>query len=142
MTIVVPVDRSATIIQTIEEGQRLAEAFDDELHIVHVLSEQDYYELDRTSTEKRHETVQMAEIEETATDIACEAMEQTVSDATPIGLVGQPADKIVRYSQDQNARYIVVGSRKRSPVGKAVFGSVTQSVLLNADQPVVAVRNE
>lgn len=142
MTIIVPVDRSTSITGTIEEGRRLAEAFDDEFHIVHVLGEQDFYELDCTSVEKRHETVQMAEIEETATDIAREAMKQTESDATPVGLVGQPADEIVRYSQDQNARYIVIGSRKRSPVGKAVFGSVTQSVLLNADQPVVAVRDE
>lgn len=32
---------------------------------------------------------------------------------------------------------IVLGGRKRSPAGKAIFGSVTQAVIRESDRPVV-----
>lgn len=41
-----------------------------------------------------------------------------------------------------DADYIVVVGRSRSPVGKALFGSVTQGVLLHAECPVLAVMVE
>lgn len=141
MTIVAAVARTKDSRSTVEEGRRLAEAFEDKLHVVHVLSEEEFYELDRVNVERKHTTVQNREIEEAATNIAEEAAEDDLSNVTPIGLMGSAADEIIRYSQEVDAQYIVIGSRKRSPVGKAVFGSVTQSVLLNADQTVVAVHH-
>jgi nucleotide-binding universal stress UspA family protein len=54
-----------------------------------------------------------------------------------VGLTGEPAARIVTYTVDEDARYAVLCPRKRSPTGKALFGSVGQSVLLNANCPVV-----
>jgi len=50
---------------------------------------------------------------------------------------GDPADQLLEVAQDENADLIVVAGRKRSPTGKALFGSVTQSVILNAERPVM-----
>ncbi|QZA88551.1 universal stress protein [Salinarchaeum sp. IM2453] len=50
---------------------------------------------------------------------------------------GDPVDTIIQLSNEITANMIVVGGRKRSPVGKALFGSVAQSVILQTDIPVL-----
>lgn len=50
---------------------------------------------------------------------------------------GDPAETIVDVAQELDAATIVMAGRKRSPVGKVLFGSVTQAVLLDASVPVV-----
>jgi len=50
---------------------------------------------------------------------------------------GDPANQLLEVAQKADADLIVVAGRKRSPTGKALFGSVTQSVILNAERPVM-----
>lgn len=50
---------------------------------------------------------------------------------------GDPTDAILRLAADRDVDAIHVGGRKRNPSGKALFGSVTQSVILNAERPVL-----
>lgn len=54
---------------------------------------------------------------------------------------GDPAEEIVRAAREEDADQIVLGGRKRSPVGKAVFGSVVQDVILEADRPVLTIND-
>lgn len=138
MTIVAAVDRSSRGPAVVDEAKRLADAFDDELHVVHVLGQSEFLELERTSVEDTGQPVPMDEVRRVAGAIATEAAADAAPDARAVGLVGDAADEIVRYAGKVDARYLVIGGRKRSPVGKAVFGSVTQDVLLNADRPVLA----
>ena len=52
---------------------------------------------------------------------------------------GDPADELIAAAADIDADAICVSGRKRSPAGKAVFGSTTQALVLNADRPVLTV---
>jgi nucleotide-binding universal stress UspA family protein len=52
---------------------------------------------------------------------------------------GEPGDELLAAAADVDADAICVSGRKRSPTGKAVFGSTTQTLVLNADRPVLAV---
>lgn len=55
---------------------------------------------------------------------------------------GKPAQEIVSVADDLDIDQIVIGNQKRSPAGKALFGSVTQSVLLDTDLPVTVVSQD
>jgi len=50
-----------------------------------------------------------------------------------------PAEGILELTTEVDADHVVMSSRKRSPTGKVVFGSVAQTVLLEADVPVTVV---
>lgn len=50
------------------------------------------------------------------------------------------AEAVLEAAEKASATVIVVGLRRRSPVGKLVLGSVAQRVLLGADVPVLAVK--
>jgi len=58
------------------------------------------------------------------------------------GSVGEHGENIVSLADDVNADIAIVGGRKRSPTGKAVFGSTAQTVLLSAPCPVTFVRSD
>ena len=51
-----------------------------------------------------------------------------------------PADDLVAVADEVDADLIVIGLRRRSPVGKLILGSNAQQVLLDASCPVLAVK--
>jgi nucleotide-binding universal stress UspA family protein len=139
MVIIAPIDQSSRAHGVVEEGAKLAEAFDDPLHVVHVLTRSKFVDLGRTAIEKEGKTVNIDEVRTTAREIAEDTIESVGVDATPVGLMGSPKDQILEYATENDARYIVLGPRRRSPTGKAVFGSVSQSILLGSNCPVVTL---
>ncbi len=55
---------------------------------------------------------------------------------------GEPSEVILKVAEEIDADSIAVSGRKRSPAGKAIFGSVTQSLLLSADRPVIVAMSD
>ena len=53
-----------------------------------------------------------------------------------------PAEDLVAVAEQVHADFIVIGLRRRSPVGKLILGSNAQRVLLDAPCPVLAVKAE
>ncbi|MFA9444838.1 universal stress protein [Egicoccus sp. AB-alg6-2] len=51
-----------------------------------------------------------------------------------------PDEDLLQVAKDEDADLIVIGIRRRSPVGKLVLGSNAQDILLQADCPVLAVK--
>jgi len=52
----------------------------------------------------------------------------------------EPAEDLIGIATDVDAELIVIGLRRRSPVGKLILGSNAQRILLDAKCPVLAVK--
>ncbi|MDY0222071.1 MAG: universal stress protein [Desulfobacterium sp.] len=52
----------------------------------------------------------------------------------------EPGEDIVRFAREKNVDEIIIGVKSRSKVGKLLFGSTAQTVILRAPCPVVTVR--
>lgn len=50
------------------------------------------------------------------------------------------AEQVLAVADELDARMVVVGLRRRTPVGKLLMGSVAQRLLLDAHCPVLAVK--
>ena len=53
-----------------------------------------------------------------------------------------PGEDLVTYADENGIDEIIVGVEKRSKVGKLIFGSTAQYVILEASCPVVTVKPE
>ena len=51
-----------------------------------------------------------------------------------------PCEDLVWFAEENQVEEIVIGVKRRSKVGKMVFGSTAQYVILNAPCPVVSVK--
>jgi nucleotide-binding universal stress UspA family protein len=51
-----------------------------------------------------------------------------------------PAEDLIHVAEELSADLIVIGLRRRSPVGKLILGSNAQRILLDAPCPVLAVK--
>ena len=52
----------------------------------------------------------------------------------------EPAEDLIGIASEVSAELIVIGLRRRSPVGKLILGSNAQRILLDAKCPVLAVK--
>lgn len=139
MPVVAAVDQSERAQAVIRAARQLADDADVSLHVVHVgdvgiPSPEGGYDADHERTLSTQKALQVAR--QIADDV------DSVDEFEPVGLTGNTVEELIEYSIAQDAEYIVVSARKRPPFGQAVFGSVTQSLLLNADRPVVAVPSD
>ena len=49
-------------------------------------------------------------------------------------------DQVISAAEEVDASMVVIGLRRRSPVGKLILGSVAQRILMGAHCPVMAVK--
>lgn len=140
MVIVAAVDKTERASTILNQASTLAEEFDDSIHVVHVMKRSEAVDTE-TSSIRNDDAISLDQLEDIAASVAIDAIEeQFLSVETQgVGLIGDPADELIEYAEQQAARYIVVSPHRRSQTGKILFGSVAQSVLLNASCPVVSI---
>ena len=79
-----------------------------------------------------------AQLEEVRGELAAAGVEHEIRQLVR-GL--EPAEDLVSLAEELQAELIVIGLRRRTPVGKLILGSNAQRVLLEAQCPVLAVKS-
>ncbi|ARS91897.1 universal stress protein [Natrarchaeobaculum aegyptiacum] len=90
-----------------------------------------------------------SELEETAGERLMDTLEPVRHSLESAGLEceihvaeGEPATTVLEAAAEFDSDLVVIGVRTRSPLGKVLFGSVAQAVILDSDQPVMAVPSD
>jgi len=111
----------------------------------HVFTREEYRDtLDRLDFEPEREDVSADDVarrHSTIRDLG-RLLDEADVDYEIRGLVGDHGESIVTLVENVGADLVVVGGRKRTPTGKAVFGSTAQTVMLEAPCPVTFVRED
>jgi nucleotide-binding universal stress UspA family protein len=79
---------------------------------------------------------ELRDVPETVTQVE-DRLEAAGIETTRETMVGDPVDGILQVADGIDADAILLGGRKRSPVGKAIFGSISQNVIVETERTVV-----
>lgn len=127
----------------IQIGYDLATTYDVPLHVLHVIPKSDAQShFDSLREIREFRDVGFDVEHDRAKEIAHEMVKVSLEDydrslVVPEGRIGDPGGEIIKRADSLDPKFTIVGGRKRTPAGKALFGSVTQTVILDSTRPVI-----
>ncbi|MGD9877208.1 MULTISPECIES: universal stress protein [Desulfococcus] len=130
MIILVAYDGSNAARDALELGLKHAEAFKGKVVLIRSLT---------GGSGKDSDDIQRAEDDLAYAERRCR--ERSLPCETHLLIRGlKPGEDIVRYAEECGADEIVMGVRRRSKVGKMLFGSNARYVIMEAACPVVTIK--
>jgi nucleotide-binding universal stress UspA family protein len=115
----------------LREGAREALFRKTDLAVLHVVENLDL-DVEEAYRSGLGEEIESALTEVGASEVTWELHLATAADDVPGTILG--------LAEKAGAELLVIGARRRSPVGKALLGSVTQTLILQVELPVLVVK--
>ena len=130
MKIMVGYDGTQNAWDALDLAQKNAKAFDAQIHVVTSLV--GGTEDDKKKIEKAEENLEYAQNTLKESEFSCK---------THLLIRGlSPGEDLVQFAKETKIDLIVIGIKKRSKVGKLMFGSTAQYVILQAPCPVLTIK--
>lgn len=139
------VEASDSAKSLVREAGELAAGVGAELLLLHVTTEDEY-------SDRRESMASIPDLDVNYTldeaqdgartfakDIGRDVLDDVDIETEPIGRVGEKGDEVLHLADTRDADHIFLAGRKRSPTGKAIFGDVTQRIILEFDGAVTVV---
>jgi nucleotide-binding universal stress UspA family protein len=116
------------------ETLRLAQKYAKEWQVV----------VDVVSAFKREEPLAISEVKRMEDAFHIQIKEQFINNDIPYHAhllvdIYSPGEQLVKFSEGKDYEFIFIGISKRSKVGKLLFGSTAQYIILNAPCPVITL---
>jgi len=131
--------------ELVREAGELAAGVDARLTLLCVVSEEEYAE-EREALEAIPEADVSYSVGQAlegarsfANDIGVETLGGVDIEYETAGAVGDRAETVIDGAQNHGCDHIFMTGQRRSPTGKAIFGDVTQRVILDFEGPVTVV---
>jgi nucleotide-binding universal stress UspA family protein len=132
MKILVGFDGSKASKAALKLAAEHAQAFDAQIFLVQSMVGGP--EVPKRDFEKAESELEYQKSQFINKNIACESL---------LSIRGlEPGEDLVRLAKEQQVGEIILGVKRRSKVGKLIFGSTAQYVILNAPCPVVTVKQD
>jgi nucleotide-binding universal stress UspA family protein len=130
MNIMVGYDRSNVAKEALGLAKKHAKAFGGKVYLLTSLGQSP--ELQLEDIQKAEHELERLQVSFKEDNIPCET-HAIVSSLTA-------GEDLVQFAEDNEIDEIIIGVRRRSKVGKLLFGSNAQYIILQASCPVVAVK--
>jgi nucleotide-binding universal stress UspA family protein len=130
MKILVRYEYSPLIQDVLALAKKQAQAFNAEVHLLRSL--ENTPELERDAVQKAAQNLEHVKREFTNLGLKCDTHVLTSNMSA--------GEDIVRFAEQNNIDLIVIGVRRRSKVGKLIFGSNAQLIILTAPCPVLTLK--
>ena len=130
MKILIGYDYSTVTQEVLALAKQQAKAFNAEVYLLRSLSQDP--KLQRETIQQAEQNLDQVRLEFAAMGLACEA--HAVVSTLSAG------EEIVQFARQNSIDLIVIGVRRRSKVGKLVFGSNAQLIILTAPCPVLTTK--
>lgn len=113
-----------------------------EVYVMHVTTEDRYQDrldsmasVDELDVQYNVETAAKG-AQQFAANVANEALADLDVEVRAIGRLGDVEEKVLTVADDFDCDHLFITGRRRSPTGKAIFGDLAQSLILNFEGPV------
>lgn len=137
---------TATGRRLLREAGELTAGVDAELLVLAVVDEDDHRQTVQRGFGTRTGDVPsiddlVASTEDSLSDLAAEELPDGL-DYDLLARVGSLPDAVLDVADERDCDHVFVVGERRSPAGKALFGDVAQSVILEFDGPVTVALDE
>jgi len=130
MNFLVCYDGTGAAREALELAQARAKMFDGKLFVVTAMT--GGAEVPREEFQEKEEELEKVKHRLADEQVACE---------TTLSVRGlEPGEDLVLFAKENSIDEIIIGVEKRSKVGKFIFGSTAQYVILEAPCPVLTVK--
>jgi nucleotide-binding universal stress UspA family protein len=141
LVVIGPTDGTRRIVR---EAGELAAGTGAELVLLAVKPEEEYGETQAALSGLGSDvvyTLEQAEesAERLARTVARETLDGLDVDYRVVGTVGREAERILATAAEEECDHLFIAGRRRSPTGKALFGDLTQRILLSFEGPVTVL---